>query len=162
MGKGDAEFEMGRVFFYGKGSLARSYAEAVKHFRAACYDKPSETQGQPSYLPKTYNVPDCYSKAINYLIKAKEHGKIQDDDYYKFQNVAVATNVDYANKIMDVFANIDTNDQNALKEREKYHKLREEAVKQYNEKYPPFTKNAKEINKIPYPWSTTPFPWGDK
>lgn len=88
MGNDNAEFEMGRVFFYGKGSLARSYAEAVKHFRAACYDKPSEAQGQPSYLPKAYNVPDCYSKAINYLIKAKEHGKIQDDDYYKFQNVA--------------------------------------------------------------------------
>ena len=38
-----------------------------------------------------------------------------NNKYYKFQNVAVATNVDYANKIMDVFANIDTNDQNALK-----------------------------------------------
>ena len=63
---------------------------------------------------------------------------------------------------LSLYLDIYPNDTNALKEREIYHKLREEAVKQYNEKYPPFTKNAKEINKIPYPWSTTPFPWGDK
>lgn len=53
-------------------------------------------------------------------------------------------------------------DKEAVNLRKKYLSLYDDSIRRYLEKYPPFEVTCEKNNKTPYPWSTTPFPGGEK
>lgn len=63
---------------------------------------------------------------------------------------------------LGLYLDVYPNDKEASDLRSKYLKMYEEAKNKYESKYPPYNKNSEMNDKIPFPWSTTPFPWGDK
>lgn len=63
---------------------------------------------------------------------------------------------------LGLYLDVYPNDSEALNIRKEYLEKYDKAKKTYLEKYPSFNKNSSYNNKVPFPWSTTSFPWGDK
>lgn len=63
---------------------------------------------------------------------------------------------------LSLYLDVYPRDEEAVSLRKKYMDLYEVAMKKYEEVYPPFSLGAAKMNKTPYPWSTSVFPWGDE
>lgn len=63
---------------------------------------------------------------------------------------------------LDLYLDVYPDDENAISLRKKYLKEYKELINSYQSMYPPFILESDELNKTPFPWSTTSFPWGCK
>lgn len=63
---------------------------------------------------------------------------------------------------LSLYLDVYPNDENAINLRKKYSKEYNDLINTYQSMYPPFSLASDEINKTPFPWSTTKFPWGGK
>ena len=59
---------------------------------------------------------------------------------------------------LDVFPN----DGEIINIRDNYLKMLRESEEKYEKKYSPFNKCSDKLDKVPFSWSTSPFPWGGK
>lgn len=66
------------------------------------------------------------------------------------------------NHDLSLYLDVYPNDENALKVREEYLDKYETLLAEYNMKYSPISLSADKSNSLPFPWSTSVFPWGDE
>lgn len=63
---------------------------------------------------------------------------------------------------LDLYLDVYPDDENAIALRRKYYKEYKELIDGYNRMAPPFDLCADEMNKVPFPWSSSKFPWGEE
>lgn len=63
---------------------------------------------------------------------------------------------------LDLYLDVYPNDENALRLRKKYSQIYESMINKYEEAYSPITLSSDKVNTLPFPWSTSVFPWGDE
>ena len=62
---------------------------------------------------------------------------------------------------LDLYLDVYPDDENAIALRRKYYKEYKDLKDAYEKMNPPFELCSDEMNKVPFPWSTTKFPWGE-
>lgn len=61
---------------------------------------------------------------------------------------------------LHLYLDVHPNDKDAVELRKKYLDLYLKAKEKYDTIYPPFDVNCEKVNKVPFAWSTTEFPFG--
>lgn len=128
------------------------------------YNYQNKVQNQMNYNnPKLYNPYEGF-------IRGNLFPNLYDGykDYKSFQinpmneQAEMLTNIDslgFATIDLDLYLDINPNDQNAIGLFNQYRKEKEELIKNYELKYGPLLLNSEALNSIPWMWNDRPWPW---
>ena len=128
------------------------------------YNYQNKVQNQMNYNnPKLYNPYEGF-------IRGNLFPNLYDGykDYKPFQinpmneQAEMLTNIDslgFATIDLDLYLDINPNDQNAIGLFNQYRKEKEELIKNYELKYGPLLLNSEALNSIPWMWNDRPWPW---
>lgn len=130
------------------------------------YNYQNKVQNQMNYNnPKLYNPYEGF-------IRGNLFPNLYDGykDYKPFQinpmneQAEMLTNIDslgFATIDLDLYLDINPNDQNAIGLFNQYRKEKEELIKNYELKYGPLLLNSEALNSVPWMWNDRPWPWGN-
>lgn len=128
------------------------------------YNYQNKVQNQMNYNnPKLYNPYEGF-------IRGNLFPNLYDGykDYKPFQinpmneQAEMLTNIDslgFATIDLDLYLDINPNDQNAIGLFNQYRKEKEKLIKNYELKYGPLLLNSEALNSIPWMWNDRPWPW---
>ena len=128
------------------------------------YNHQNKVQNQMNYNnPKLYNPYEGF-------IRGNLFPNLYDGykDYKPFQinpmneQAEMLTNIDslgFATIDLDLYLDINPNDQNAIGLFNQYRKEKEELIKNYELKYGPLLLNSEALNSVPWMWNDRPWPW---
>ncbi len=128
------------------------------------YNYQNKVQNQMNYNnPKLYNPYEGF-------IRGNLFPNLYDGykDYKPFQinpmneQAEMLTNIDslgFATIDLDLYLDINPNDQNAIGLFNQYRKEKEELIKNYELKYGPLLLNSEALNSVPWMWNDRPWPW---
>ena len=128
------------------------------------YNYQNKVQNQMNYNnPKLYNPYEGF-------IRGNLFPNLYDGykDYKPFQinpmneQAEMLTNIDslgFATIDLDLYLDINPNDQNAIGLFNQYRKEKEELIKNYELKYGPLLLNSEALNSVPWMWNDRPWHW---